>query len=579
MFKKHFIVAGLTLLVLAFGNPAQAQISGGTNGLPVVATGTTTGTSSPAYIDAYIQTGGSSGSSDVCLRIQSVYNNASLIPAGTSATVDARGFTTNNAPSGGWVCTVNPFANTANTALVGKSGKLLLGYIDIPAQVTWVIPSRIILQGIGANGTGVGGPNTVIHASSTFSDGLGSALTVLQMGLGGTSPDSQPASYGIQIRDLTVDCNNVAGTTGILNNNSEEASVVNNVEIFDCPVIGLHVTTNNANSTGFGAVNSGPYEDVDINYTSDCSACGGTTVALQVDGVTTNTNTAEGRSIRGFDNVTVSGNNLSSKPSTLIVVYGVSTAITNSHVEYCSGTSACVQIGQTGTQSYSTYGVILSDVTVGVNNGGYDVEIFTGTTFPTGNILIENLNHESTGNTNTLKDNVTGNTVSDIYLGWYFLGAGTSPAVFTSSNGTITDSLTVPGNVNVGGTLTKHSGTFRIDHPLDPANEYLSHSFVESPDMMNIYNGSVTTDRRGMATVILPAYFEALNRDFRYQLTPVGQFAQAFVAEKVKGNRFVIKTSKPGVEVSWQVTGVRHDEWANQHRVQVEEPKPAPRQN
>jgi hypothetical protein len=74
--------------------------------------------------------------------------------------------------------------------------------------------------------------------------------------------------------------------------------------------------------------------------------------------------------------------------------------------------------------------------------------------------------------------------------------------------------------------------------------------------------------------VILPAYFEALNQDFRYQLTPMGQFAQAFVAERVKENRFVIKTNKPGVEVSWQVTGIRHDAYANEHRIKVEEPKP-----
>jgi trimeric autotransporter adhesin len=53
----------------------------------------------------------------------------------------------------------------------------------------------------------------------------------------------------------------------------------------------------------------------------------------------------------------------------------------------------------------------------------------------------------------------------------------------------------------------------------------------------------------------------------------MGQFAQAIVAEKVRGNRFVIQTSKPGVEVSWQVTGIRHDAWANAHRIQVEEVK------
>ncbi|HXM23948.1 MAG TPA: hypothetical protein VN948_22015 [Terriglobales bacterium] len=129
------------------------------------------------------------------------------------------------------------------------------------------------------------------------------------------------------------------------------------------------------------------------------------------------------------------------------------------------------------------------------------------------------------------------------------------------------------GNLNVTGKLTKGSGSFKIDHPLDPANKYLSHSFVESPDMMNVYNGNVTTDRHGLATVNLPDYFEALNGDFRYQLTVIGQFAQAIVARKIATNRFVIRTSKPDVEVSWQVTGIRHDAYANQYRIPVEEDK------
>ena len=131
------------------------------------------------------------------------------------------------------------------------------------------------------------------------------------------------------------------------------------------------------------------------------------------------------------------------------------------------------------------------------------------------------------------------------------------------------------GNLNVTGKLTKGSGSFKIDHPLDPANKYLSHSFVESPDMMNVYNGNITTDRHGLATVNLPDYFEALNGDFRYQLTVIGQFAQAIVAKKIAANRFVIRTSKPNVEVSWQVTGVRHDPYANRYRIPVEEDKAA----
>ena len=130
------------------------------------------------------------------------------------------------------------------------------------------------------------------------------------------------------------------------------------------------------------------------------------------------------------------------------------------------------------------------------------------------------------------------------------------------------------GNVNVTGTLSKGGGSFRIDHPLDPENKYLQHSFVESPDMMNVYNGNIVTDADGYATVTLPDYFEILNKDFRYQLTVIGEFAQAIVAEKVTGNWFIIQTDIPNVEVSWQVTGIRKDKWAEANRIQVEMDKP-----
>jgi hypothetical protein len=138
--------------------------------------------------------------------------------------------------------------------------------------------------------------------------------------------------------------------------------------------------------------------------------------------------------------------------------------------------------------------------------------------------------------------------------------------------------VVVQGNLFVQGTLIKSSGSFRIDHPLDPANKFLSHSFVESPDMKNIYDGNVTTDATGSATVTLPDYFAALNRDCRYQLTVLGQFAQAIVSRKIAGNSFEIRTDKPGVEVSWQVTGIRQDAYAQAHPIVVEEAKPAEEQ-
>lgn len=126
------------------------------------------------------------------------------------------------------------------------------------------------------------------------------------------------------------------------------------------------------------------------------------------------------------------------------------------------------------------------------------------------------------------------------------------------------------GDVLVTGKISKSGGSFIIDHPLEPADKFLSHSFVESPDMMNIYNGEVTTDGRGDAVVTLPDYFEALNRDFRYQLSVIGQFAEVIVAREVVHNQFSIRTNKPNVRVSWQICGVRQDAWANAHRIPVE---------
>jgi hypothetical protein len=74
--------------------------------------------------------------------------------------------------------------------------------------------------------------------------------------------------------------------------------------------------------------------------------------------------------------------------------------------------------------------------------------------------------------------------------------------------------------------------------------------------------------------VQLPEWFEALNRDFRYQLTVIGQFAQAIIASEMANHSFTIQTDKPNVKVSWQVTGIRQDAWANAHRIPVEELKP-----
>ncbi|MDZ7722856.1 MAG: hypothetical protein U5R06_08610 [candidate division KSB1 bacterium] len=127
------------------------------------------------------------------------------------------------------------------------------------------------------------------------------------------------------------------------------------------------------------------------------------------------------------------------------------------------------------------------------------------------------------------------------------------------------------GDVDISGALSKGGGAFKIDHPLDPENKYLQHSFVESPDMMNVYNGNVELDAGGRAVVELPDWFEVLNRDFRYQLTAIGEPGpNLHISEEVQDNRFVIAGGTPGMTVSWQITGIRQDPWAKQHRIQVE---------
>src|SRR5262249_1427686 len=99
--------------------------------------------------------------------------------------------------------------------------------------------------------------------------------------------------------------------------------------------------------------------------------------------------------------------------------------------------------------------------------------------------------------------------------------------------------------------------------------------FVESPDMMNVYNGNIVLDAEGKGTVQLPDWFETLNRDFRYQLTCIGGFAPIYVADEIADHRFTIAGGRPCPKVSWQVTGMRQDPWAENHRIPVEQDKTA----
>jgi hypothetical protein len=93
--------------------------------------------------------------------------------------------------------------------------------------------------------------------------------------------------------------------------------------------------------------------------------------------------------------------------------------------------------------------------------------------------------------------------------------------------------------------------------------------------MKNVYDGVARLDEDGAAWVELPEWFEALNGDFRYQLTAVGGSApNLHVAEEVSENRFKIAGGEEGMKVCWQLTGSRKDPWAAANPFVVEEDKP-----
>lgn len=126
---------------------------------------------------------------------------------------------------------------------------------------------------------------------------------------------------------------------------------------------------------------------------------------------------------------------------------------------------------------------------------------------------------------------------------------------------TFTDNVDALQSFTVGDRIQKGSGSFVIDHPLDPENKLLFHSFVESPDALNVYDGIAAFNQEGEVVIALPSYFEALHRDdVRYQVKGFSAPAPTiFVKTEVSDNQFTVAGGTPGETFSWQVTAVRND--------------------
>ena len=428
---------------------------------------------------------------------------------------------------------------------------------------------------------GVSGSTNSATSGAAGVSGFEGATTGQVFGVVGNSKSSTANAAGVN-GFASATTGQVFGVSGGTNSTTNFAAGISGFEgAIKGVVIGVSggtnsTTTGAAGVSGFEGATAGQVFGVNGSTNSTTTNATGVNgfegaTTGQVFGVagSTNSTTNFAAGVSGFEGATTGE------------VYGVA-GNTNSTTNFAAGVAGHenaitgIVYGVTGVSNSTTDGAAgVSGIAGGATGSVHGVD---GSTSSTRGIGIFGLSGASSGGTGVQGqiESKSGGAAGIFVAhgGGGLILSGLSGAAFTtkffvdaSGNGFYA------GNLNITGKLTKGSGSFKIDHPLDPANKYLSHSFVESPDMMNVYNGNVTTDKHGVATVILPEYFEALNRDFRYQLTVIGQFAQAIVKEEIARNQFMIKTSKPWVKVSWQVTGIRHDPYADANRIPVEEQK------
>jgi hypothetical protein len=181
-------------------------------------------------------------------------------------------------------------------------------------------------------------------------------------------------------------------------------------------------------------------------------------------------------------------------------------------------------------------GLRVTGVNLGAGVGAPELDSATGTTLYMGRSGL------------TLLGNITSN--SHFHFGVNTAGAGTSA---------------ITGNLTVSGALSKGSGTFLIDHPLDPANKNLYHGFVEAPRYDLIYRGKAT-----LAASSVTASIDAASNMTAGTFAALTQNAQCFVQNlsgwsplkcSVAGDQITITTNAPSSTdtVSWLVIAERND--------------------
>lgn len=130
------------------------------------------------------------------------------------------------------------------------------------------------------------------------------------------------------------------------------------------------------------------------------------------------------------------------------------------------------------------------------------------------------------------------------------------------------------GNVHISGSISKGSGSFLIDHPLDPENKLLRHNFMESPENLVVYRGKVKLNSIGETIVELPEYFEALTKEKEATVTLTSIGKPFLTGYEWENNYKAFKIyGEPEREVSWVVYADRDDPVMQKLARPVEEEK------
>ncbi|MEA1875052.1 MAG: hypothetical protein U9N51_11610 [Bacteroidota bacterium] len=182
---------------------------------------------------------------------------------------------------------------------------------------------------------------------------------------------------------------------------------------------------------------------------------------------------------------------------------------------------------------------------------------------------------------------VWGQTVDGSGYGVYGLNGSASTTennIGTGGDGTwlgvygVTSDPTGYGVYSDGNFASSGTKSFVIDHPTDPENKILKHFCMESPEVLNLYRGNVMLDANGEAVVELPDYFESINKNFSYNLTPIGVPVNLYIKQKIENGEFVIAGGESNMEVSWTVYAERNDKYVQEYpeskQVEVDKRQP-----